>query len=215
MFFRHVATHWRHLPQHIQRRWTANAKAGVFLHLMNNQTQIRASRALGVHWPLTQWTSYSLLQAGQRLAAKRIAHRLRTHCVPDEEAHDLGRTLSYDLDDSEIWRVLALTMQDQHAPSIPAHISLARDPPATAPPPNIAGPPAASTTSPAPTPKTSWPTAPRSGHPSASASASASASRCSATWPRASALPIANPQPNSPPPPNSSTTSSGIPTKPP
>lgn len=115
----HVGTRWHHLPKHIQQRWTANAKSGVFLHLMNNETQIRASRALGVQWPLTQWTSYSLLQAGQRLAAKHIARRLRTHCVPDEDAQDLGRRFSYDLDDSEIWRVMALTMQDKHTPSTP------------------------------------------------------------------------------------------------
>jgi len=111
----YTRTLWRHLPQHIRRRWTANAKAGVFLHLMNNQTQIRASRAIGTHWPLHKWTSYSLLQTSQRLTAKHIARRLRTHCVSDEEAQDLGRTLSYDLDDGEFWRILALTMQHQHA----------------------------------------------------------------------------------------------------
>jgi len=107
-------THDARLPKYIKHRWTANAKSGVFLHLMNNETQIRAIRAAGVEWPLHQWTSYSLLQAGQRLAAKHIARRLLSHCVPDEEAQEIGRTLSYDLDDGEIWRVLALTMQHKH-----------------------------------------------------------------------------------------------------
>jgi len=118
----YTRTIWRHLPLRIRKRWLAHAKSGTHLHLMNNRLQIRASRTVGAHWPFNQWTSLSLLKAGQRFTAQYIAHRLRSRCIPDEEAQDIGHHLSYDLDDSDIWRVFALAMQDRNdpAPAIPA-----------------------------------------------------------------------------------------------